>query len=175
MITPTFHSNIFTFKRGVFQGDPMSPIIFILTFNPIIQFIHSQKSIGYNLTHTLNSIMGETKEERIITLPYADDFCIITTDLRKHQKLINTVNNYTQSMGMKLKPSKCRSFSIKSGKPSIINFKIGDNLIPSIYHEEQKFLGKVLFFNGKSEDTFNYMKSEIKVRLDRIEATEIRN
>ena len=100
-------------------------------------------------------------------MPYADDFCIITTDLRKHQKIIHTINSYTQSMGMKLKPSKCRSFSIQAGKPSIVDFKIGDHKIPSIFHEEQKFLGKVLFFD--------YMKQEIRTRLERIENAEIRN
>ena len=174
VVSPGFQTNVFSFKRGVFQGDPMSPIIFILTFNPIIQFIQNQNSIGYKLTHKLNSINGEVSEEKIITLPYADDFCIITTDLRKHQKIIHTVDNYTQSMGMKLKPSKCRSFSVQSGKPSIVNFKIGENLIPSIFHEEQKFLGKLLFFSGKSSETFNYMKNELKTRLDRINETEIR-
>ena len=79
--------------------------------------------------------------------------------MRKHQKLIHTVNKYTQSMGMRLKPSKCRSFSIQSGKPAIVTFKIGNDDIPSIFHEDQKFLGKLLFFNGKSVDTFNHVKN----------------
>ena len=78
-------------------------------------------------------------------------------------------------MGMKLKPSKCRSFSIQSGKPSIITFQVGNDNIPSIYHEDQKFLGKLLFFNGKSKDTFDHIKSEIETRLQRLEETEIRN
>ena len=59
---------------------------------------------------------------------------------------------------MKLKPSKCRSFSLKSGRSSIVHFKIGDNIVPSIAEEEQKFLGKVIFFSGKSSDTFIYFK-----------------
>ena len=145
VITSTFQSDVFSFKRGVFKGDPMSPIIFLLAFNPIIHFINNQKSIGYNLPLILNSVPENIKEERIITLPYADDFCIITTDMRKHQKLIHTINEYTQSMGMRLKLSKCRSFSIRSGKPTIINFFIGEYSIPSIFHEEQKFLGKFYF------------------------------
>ena len=48
-------------------------------------------------------------------------------------------------MGLRLKPSKCRSFSIRKGKPEILNFKIEGNSVPSISEEEQKFLGRVTF------------------------------
>ena len=61
-------------------------------------------------------------------------------------------------MGMKLKPSKCRSFSLSCGKPTVVPFNIGGSPVASIRDEEQKFLGKVLFFNGKSKDTFVYIR-----------------
>ena len=42
---PSWNSNIFTFKRGVFQGDPLSrsPIIFLLAFNPILQYLKTEE------------------------------------------------------------------------------------------------------------------------------------
>ena len=46
----------------------------------------------------------------IITLPYAYDFCLITTDLRKHQNIQNEIKSKIESMGMRLKPAKCRYF-----------------------------------------------------------------
>ena len=45
---------------------------------------------------------------------------------------------------MRSKPAKCRSFSIRSGVPSRINFTIGETEIPNTFQEEQKFLGKLL-------------------------------
>ena len=48
-------------------------------------------------------------------------------------------------MGLKLKPAKCRSFSIKSGSPAKIAFKIDSEDIPSIADEKQQFLGCKLF------------------------------
>ena len=45
-------------KRGVFQGDPLSPIIFLIVF---IEFLQSKNDCGFNLNG-----------EKIITLPYAD-------------------------------------------------------------------------------------------------------
>jgi len=39
----------FPFKRGVFQDDPLSPIIFLMVFNPIIEFPQSKNDCGFNL------------------------------------------------------------------------------------------------------------------------------
>ena len=142
----------------------MSPIIFILTFQPIIDFIIQNEDFGVMING-----------ERVITLPYADDFCLITRDMRTQQRLINQINFHINSMGMKLKPSKCRSFSIKSGKPSVVPFHIGENHIPSIAHEEQKFLGKVIFFSCKSKETLAYFKETLETKLKHIDETEIRN
>ena len=47
-----------------------------MVFNPIIEYLQIKSECGFNLN-----------EKKIITLPNADDFCLITTDLRKHQKI----------------------------------------------------------------------------------------
>ncbi len=73
-------------------------------------------------------------------------------------------------MGVRLKPAKCRSFSIRSGVPSRINFTIGlgETEIPNIFQEEQKFLGKLQFPTGKISDAFNYIKGSRPTRLFRL-------
>ena len=159
-----WRSNPFSFKRGVFQGDPLSPVIFLLVFNPIIQELQRNSCKGYKLG-----------DNSIVTLPYADDFCLISTHMGTHQNTIDRINTQISSMGMKLKPSKCRSFSLRGGKPEAIHFKIGENVIPSIRDEEQKFLGKLLFFNGKPEETFNYVSEIFKEGIARIEKSMVRN
>ena len=68
-------------------------------------------------------------------------------------------------MGVRLKPAKCRSFSIRSGVPSRINFTTGETEIPNIFQEEQKFLGKLLYPTGKLSDAFDYIKSEFEKKL----------
>ena len=75
---------------------------------------------------------------------------------------------------MKLKPSKCRSFSLKSGKPSIVPFSIEDHPVPSIAVEEQKFLGRVLFFDGKSQECFDLLKQKLQEKIENLDKTEIR-
>jgi hypothetical protein len=91
-------SNEFKFNKGIFQGDPLSPLIFILCFDPIIQELISNSIHGYDL----NGV-------KFITTPFADDFCLITRHKKTHQRLINKISNHTASMSLKLKPEKCRS------------------------------------------------------------------
>ena len=48
--TNSFTSDPFTFKRGVFQGDPLSPIVFLMVFNPILNNLKSfEDKFGYRL------------------------------------------------------------------------------------------------------------------------------
>ena len=129
-----------------------------------------EKKFGYNF----NRAEEEDPSKSFITLPYADDFCLITTHQRTHQKLINTINTNIESMGMLLKPSKCRSFSISRGSSKVVDFYIGPNRVPSIAEEEQKFLGRVIFYTGKSSETIAYLRDIFIERLDNIEKTLIR-
>ena len=78
----SWSSERFKFAKGVFQGDPLSPILFIWIFNPIINSIKEDPKLGI-------TIKGHT----IATLPFADDFCLITTNKRTHQKAIDTIND----------------------------------------------------------------------------------
>ena len=57
----------------------------------------------------------------------------------------------------------------------MVQFYIGDNLIPSIAQEEQKFHGKVIFFLGRSKDTLSYFKETFETKLKNIEETKLRN
>ena len=167
--TPSWRSQPFPFCRGVFQGDPLSPTVFLMVFNPVLLKLKNiEEKCGYRLC-------SDGKTTSVITLPYADDFCLITTDLRTHRKLISEIHNNINSMGMKLKPSKCRSLSIQAGISKDVPFHISDNRIPSIRDEEQKFLGRLLFFSGKSEETFKLVYDTLKDALERIEASLVRS
>jgi hypothetical protein len=72
--TKQWNSKVFPFNKGVFQGDPLSPIIFLCCFNPIIEKLQQVRGHGY--------LLGSTRH---ITLPFADDFNLLTTDRRTHQ------------------------------------------------------------------------------------------
>ena len=89
--------------------------------------------------------------------------------------MIKQINDHINSMGMMLKPSKCRSFSLSRGASKVVDFFIGLSRVPSISEEEQKFLGRVIFYSGKSSDTFEYLREVLSTKLENIDKCLIRN
>ena len=47
--------------------------------------------------------------------------------------------------------------------------------MPSICDEEQKFLGKLLFFSGKPTETFNHIKNILSDGISHIDKAMVRN
>ena len=164
--TSNWTSEEFKFRKGVFQGDPLSPIIFLICFNPILEdLLKFQEVDGYNLDGM-----------SFITLPFADDFNLITRDLRKHKKLMARLHELTSSMGLRLKPRKCRSLSIKAGRSAELGFALGDSEIGSILHDKyHKFLGGFYTFDFSVSSVAAVIKDRLSDQLKNIEGLLICN
>jgi hypothetical protein len=73
---------LFKFLKGIFLGDPYRGIIYLVVFNPIIQFIKQhQETHGYTLK-------TKTNVKNVSTTPFADDFNIISREIMKHHTLL---------------------------------------------------------------------------------------
>ena len=133
--------------------------IFNVVFQPLIDFnLEHKESHGYKL--------GETK---IITKPFADDFEIITNHKTKHQKLQDEIQNKAETMGLIFKPSKCRSLSIVSGKPTSITFLLREGNIrvemKTLEDDPHRFLGAVQTFQNSASDHFHSLKEKLEDKL----------
>ena len=82
-----WETEILNFLKGVFQGDPFSGVIFLIIFNPLLEYIKSLKEKqGYEIT-------TKTSAKHVNTTPFADDFNIISRNSKHHQKLVTDVEN----------------------------------------------------------------------------------
>ena len=135
-------SELFQFLKGVFQG-----VIFLTVFNPLLEYIKTQKEKqGYNITTKITA-------KHVITTPFADDFNVISRNIKHHQNLVTDVENKLKTMGLVIKASKCRSLSIQSGITSNIQFNIKDSnndTVPiySVIEKPMRFLGSELGENN---------------------------
>ena len=91
--TESWTSETFKFKKGAFQGDPYSGIIFLVTFNPIIHYIKK-----HNDKHWYQIQLKYKSVRNVISTPFADDFNIISRNIKHHQKLLSDVQNKINSM-----------------------------------------------------------------------------
>ena len=49
VVSKKWSTPIFSIHKGVFQGDTLSPLIFLIAFNPIIQLAQSLSTLGFHL------------------------------------------------------------------------------------------------------------------------------
>ncbi len=78
-------------------------------------------------------------------------------------------------MGLKLKASKCKSLSIVSGKPQVIDFSLGDDILETLDKENHKFLGSTITFSNKQSDIYEVVLDFFQTRLERIDNLLIRD
>ena len=173
--TESWTSETSKFKKGAFQGDPYSGIIFLLPFNPIIQYIkkHNDK-YGYQIQ------IKDKTVKTVITTPFADDFNIISRNIKHHQKLLSDLQNKINSIKLVLKPHKCRSLSIQHGMQSIVSFyltkkDLQDKVsISSVIDEPLKFLGSEITKINTPNALSVLLETKLENELSNVEKSSLR-
>ena len=98
-------------KRGIFQGDSLSPLLFCLALDPLSKIL-KEHSIGYDLSR------GRTKKnnKKINHLLFMDDLKLYAKSDQKLSQLIQTVHNFSRDINMEFGLDKCNKCTIKKGK-----------------------------------------------------------
>ena len=93
-------------KRGIFQGDSLSPILFVLAMIPLSIVLNNMKA-GY----TLGRNRGKLNH-----LLFMDDLKLYGKSLRELDSLVETTRIYSKDIGMEFGISKCAMLEMKRGK-----------------------------------------------------------
>ena len=104
---------------------------------------------------------------------------IISRNKTQHQKFIHNIEQKVASMGLILKPSKCKSLSIQAGKSNDVTFVLEDDKqvkthIETLTESSHKFLGSLITFNSKPQDYFDHLSNIFKDKLENIDKSKIR-
>lgn len=116
----------FSIKRGVRQGDPLSPLLFNIAIEPLL----------LTLQNELNGIRIGDKQYNL--LAYADDTTLILKDRSEVDKAIIILSNFEKASGLKLNMNKCSITPL--GNSEEINREYGTLNLPIF-----RYLG--VFFN----------------------------
>lgn len=90
-------------KVGVKQGDPMSPLLFNLAMDPLIQALE-EKGIGMRF-----------EGQAITTLAFADDLVLLSSSVRGMGRNLEILESFCQRTGLKVQPRKCHGFLLDKG------------------------------------------------------------
>lgn len=121
-------------KIGVYQGEPLSVVIFLTVMNTLSDTLCSRKDLGVTLPSSSISVKH---------LLYADDVCVISSTPAGCQHLLNMVQRWLEWAQLRAKVPKCQSLVIQasSGKRITSGLSIADQTIPPVEDNTFKFLG----------------------------------
>ncbi|MCC7304188.1 reverse transcriptase family protein [bacterium] len=125
-------------KKGVKQGDPLSPLLFNLVMDELLERIGDQ--FGYSIED-----IGSTNIKC-----FADDICLISGSRMGLQQLIDYTDKFLDEKGLTINARKCITIGLAKGykgkKSKIITeniFSVKQTPIPMLGHieNETKYLG----------------------------------
>ena len=103
-------------KRGLRQGDPLSPLLFNFAFDPFLRSILQHNAIqGFNFSTLINT-NSTTPPPPIKIMAYADDVVLFLRDQADFLSLQTLIETYAQASNAKLNYNKSQAFSL-SGSP----------------------------------------------------------
>ena len=121
-------------QRGIFQGDALSPLLFIIAMMPL-NHISRKCTAGHKLSRS---------QEKINHLMYMDDIKLFAKNEKELETLIHAVRIYSQDIGMEFGLEKCAMLVMKRGKRHLtdgMELLNQDKIRTLTENETNKYLG----------------------------------
>ena len=93
-------------KRGIFQGDSLSPLVFVLALIPLSLILRKVKA-AYGFSES---------KEKINHLLFMDDLKLYSRSEKGLDLLVQTVRAFSEDIGMKFGIEKCAMLVMEKGK-----------------------------------------------------------
>ena len=145
-------------QRGIFQGDALSPFLFIIVMMPLNHILR-KCTAGYKLSRS---------QEKINHLMYMDDIKLFAKNEKELETLIHVVRIYSQDIGMGFGIEKCAMQIMKSGKRHMtdgIELPNLDKIRTLGENETYKYLGTL------EADTIKQVEMKNKIRKEYLRRT----
>jgi hypothetical protein len=134
-------------KRGVKQGDPLSPFIFNAVLEPLL--LQLEELRGYDLSNGV----------KVSSFAFADDIILVSSDASDAANLLRRTEEYLGNLGMDISANKSAAFTIKTTKDS---WQLHDPYLSSKNGEKIPFSGAetTLHYLGGTFSPWKGLKAE---------------
>lgn len=148
-------------KRGIFQGDSLSPLLFIMAMIPLTSVLR-KATPGYFLKN----------KSKLNHLLYMDDLKLFAKNDRDIESLLNTVRVFSEDIGMMFGIDKCAVVVMKRGKLDGKNHDVvmpNEDVIKTIDEEKPyKYLGVTETDSVKHQEMKESVRKEYLRRLRKV-------
>ena len=153
-------------KTGVYQGDPLSVVIFLTIMITLSDSLNTRSDLGFSLPQSSVSINH---------LLYADDACIISNTPAGCQHMLNMVQRWLEWAQLRAKVPKCRSVVLQasSGRQVEGSLSISGDCIPPVEDGVFKFLGKPVRLHSNNNEARSTLLSSLRRMLSAINETPL--
>ena len=93
-------------KRGIFEGDSLSPLVFVLALIPLSLILRKAKA-AYEFSES---------KEKINHLLFMDDLILYSRSEKGLESLVQTVRVFSEDIGMEFGTEKCAMLVMEKGK-----------------------------------------------------------
>ena len=128
-------SSFFNIHSGVKQGDPLSPVLFILFINDLLV----SSSVDDTAVVTVNQI-------NLFMLLYCDDAVLFAKSPECLQNMLNKLYEYRCLWDIKINTDKTKVMIFEKGRRTDVNLYYNDSLLEVV--DNFKYLGVMFYRNG---------------------------
>ena len=107
------------YKNGIFQGDGLPVLLFILSMNPLSFMLNRLK--GYSIGK------GNSREINIMHLFFANDLKLVAPNMNSMKLLLDLVTQFSEDIGMTFEESKCIYLQIERRRIKVNSENIKTN------------------------------------------------
>lgn len=141
-------------RRGLLQGDPLSPLLFCAVMDPLLTALEQDPN-GYRWGVLL-----------IAVLAFADDLLLMASSPAKLQVLLDTATRFFSDIGIQLNYEKCRGYctgaTCDDSAPVYLNHTDGVQLQFAARHEPLKYLGVSLSLTGENSAATDAVERDLR-------------
>lgn len=165
-ISASYRTSQVLIKRGIFQGDSLSPLWFCLALN-ILSKMLNRSSYGYSIN----------SETLITHLFYMDDLKLYAKGKKQLEGLLELVRRYSEDIAMTLGLEKCATVNVKRGKMAVedsVTLADGREVtVVGSREDRYKYLGVQQTYEIKQRENKDNTKNELLKRVNAILSTQL--
>lgn len=155
-------------RRGIFQGDSLSPLWFCLALNPLSNMLNERNG-GYGIVKT------ENQTYRLTHLLYMDDLKIYSSTAQQLKQNLTLVEMFSNDIRMSFGLEKCRTQCINRGKREVITHELESHELIDCMQEGDtyKYLGIKQSRLIEQSETKDRLLTEYLDRVRRVTRTKL--